>query len=221
MAQINKQLRQEEHQQRKMSRCRGRSSCTVTMTPRLVCSSVRSSKKKAVFFEWTFSYEVSIVLRSPSCLEEIKKLACPRTIDCVLMYVIIFEGTRKSGIFKIVEDFNETWGDKYLSDKKQLGVVQNMQQNTSSIVIDVGISYDASFQQVETGTQTGLFGVPLSEPKEMTQYWNCHMHKVSVTDMKGEVVRERVKRLHKKRAELVNLEMLSPLYTYTYIYIYI
>ena len=70
----------------------------------------------------------------------------------------------------------------------------------------MGISYDASFQQVETG----LFGVPLSEPKEMAQYWNCHIHKVSVADMKGDVGCERVKRLHKKRAELVNLEMLSP-----------
>ena len=95
---------------------------------------------------------------------------------CQCFHVISTEGACKTGILKTVQDANTGWGDKYLCDPNMLGLTQNMEQNVSSIVIDMGISHDAQYQQVETATWAGMYGVPVTDSDKVAKYWTTQLH---------------------------------------------
>jgi hypothetical protein len=129
---------------------------------------------------------------------------------CQCSHVIITEGGSKSGILTTVQDANTGWAEKYLCDPNMAGLTQNMKQNVSSIVIDMGISHDRHYQQVETATMAGTYGVPVAESHKVAKYWATQFHKASLKITGSESGRSIMKRLQEKRVELVKCEVFSP-----------
>jgi hypothetical protein len=102
-----------------------------------------------------------------------------------------------------VEDTNTGWVDKYLCDPNMVGLTQNMKQKVSNIVIDMSISHDRHYQQVETDTMTGTYGVPVTESHKVAKYWATQFHKASLKITGSKAGRSIMKRLQEKRVELV------------------
>ena len=82
-----------------------------------------------------------------------------------------------------------------------------MKQNVSSIVIDMGISHDGHYQQVETATIAGTYGVPVVDSHKVAKYWATQFHKASLLVTGSEAGLSIMKRLQEKQVELVKCEV--------------